>query len=188
MPSALSSVAFHCGCGSTAGEVRVGRNTGTHTRCHCTLCTRAMNHYSGPRTRAEGVELFQTTPDRISMLTGADTLVAVKVSPNDMIRWVAGCCDTVLFITPASVRSSLVGVVLDNVDDLRPFGPVVAESYVGTGTEKGRHRSGWRMASGAVRRGLRARLSGSWRDTIFFDPETGKPTVEPVLLPRSTGR
>ncbi len=188
MPSAMSSVAFHCTCGSTAGDIRVGRNTGTHTRCHCVLCNRAMSHYSGPRTRAEGVELFQTTPDKISMLQGADNLVAVKVSPNDMIRWVAGCCDTLLFITPVDVRSSLVGIVLENVDDMEPFGPVVADSYVGTGDEKGRHQKGWRIASGLVRRGLRARLNGTWKDTIFFDPDTGVPAVEPVLLPRSIRR
>ena len=93
-----------------------------------------------------------------------------------------------LFITPVDVRSSLVGIVLENVDDMEPFGPVVADSYVGTGDEKGRHQKGWRIASGLVSRGLRARLNGTWKDTIFFDPDTGVPAVEPVLLPRSIGR
>ena len=71
----------------------------------------------------------------------------------------------------------------------RPAAPaVVADSFVGTGTEKGRHRKGWRIASGVTRRAVRSQLNGAWKDTIFFDLDTGLPTVEPVLLPRSIGR
>lgn len=179
--------AFACRCGTVSGTLRVSRGSGTHVRCHCPLCDRAMRHYGFPANRRDGVDLFQTTPDTIDIARGADRLTPVRVSPGDMIRWVAGCCGTPLFVTPDRAIYAFVGVVLANFADSAAFGPVVAHCYVESPSGRLRHRNAPRLARDSISRGIRALFSGRWRRTPFFDPATGRPIRPARLLPRGAG-
>jgi len=180
MMAAGADIRFSCRCGKLSGALSgVRASEGTHVVCHCDYCRRANAAFGIPGTREAGVDLWQTTPDRIRIETGAEAMALMRLSSRGVFRWYAACCGTPMFNTMAGPRLPFVGVLVDRLDDPAPLGPVVAQGFVEGPDGKSRHVHGGRVVWRFLRRTARARLNGSWRKTPFFTMPDGTPVAPP---------
>lgn len=169
------------------GHLSTAPGSGLHLLCHCDSCVRAQRHFGEPATRSEGVGIFQTTPDRLQIDTGAGHLALATLSPKGLFRWYAKCCDTQLCATARTARFPFVGLLTTTLADAAPLGPARCEAFLPAPGGKVVHKGSLRMVSGLARRTIPALTSGRWRNTAFFDPTTGAPTAAPALLPKDAG-
>ena len=180
----IAPAKFSCSCGGLTGQIEAATpKSGTHLECYCKDCRAAQIFLGQPDPAPRGVHLFQTTPDRVTILTGADNLGLLRLSPNGLMRWYATCCNAPLFNTLASPRLPFVGVIVDRLKNPAQVGPVITHSFVpdpqgGRPRHKGATVMAWRF----LIRLIAARLSGHWRHTPFFDVKTGEPTAVPRIL------
>jgi len=105
-----------CRCGAVHVKLAVpARSAGTRVSCYCRDCqtaARLAGDAADILSPAGGTELWQTTPDRITLVSGAEKLEILRLSPKGLYRWTARCCDTPIFNTLARVQLPFVGVVL----------------------------------------------------------------------------
>ena len=114
----MPAIGFTCTCGAIAGTVDVpSPAAGNHLVCHCPDCRAATIHLGRPDPGADGTELWQTTPDRVTITRGADRLAIQQLSPKGLYRWYATCCATPMFNTLRSPRLAFVGLLADRLDD-----------------------------------------------------------------------
>lgn len=180
--AAGADIAFACRCGTVAGTLHgVRPSEGTRVTCHCNACARAMDLCGLGEEAAAGVDLWQTTPDRIEIASGADRLVPMRLSPKGLLRWTARCCDTPMFNTFAGPGMPFVGMLTRTLAESAPLGPVIAHGFVTGPGGRQRHRHGHRVVWRLLKRTLAARLSGRWKHTPFFDA-TGRPIQPPQLV------
>ncbi|WP_424984763.1 DUF6151 family protein [Microbulbifer sp. S227A] len=176
------STTLSCTCGKVRGRVRPATSrTGTHLICHCRDCRAVGRYLGGGDAGPDGVDLVQTSPDTIEFETGTEYLAILRLSPKGPLRWYASCCKTPMFNTLARPGLAFVTVLLDTADNPELFGPVVAQSFVPQPGGPPRHKNGGRMVFRALSRMIAARLSGRWRQTPFFDLQTGDP-IAPVRV------
>lgn len=176
---------FACRCGTVSGTLTgIRPGEGTHVICHCNACARAMALCGLQDEAAGGVDLWQTTPDRVTIATGRDRLVPVQLSPKGLYRWTARCCDTPMFNTFSGPGLPFVGVLTRNLADIAPLGPVIAHGFVTRAGGKQGHQHGGRVIWRMLKRTTAARLSRRWRSTPFFD-DSGAPIAAPELAPRA---
>lgn len=179
-----ADIHFACRCGTVTGTLRDVRPAeGTHLVCHCKSCARALALSGLAEDATDGVDLWQTTPDRIDIATGIDQLVPVRLSPKGIFRWTAQCCNTPMFNTLATPGIPFTGVLTRNLTDLAPLGPVIAHGFLAGPDGKQRHQNGNRVIWRMLKRTVAAKLSGRARQTPFFTSE-GDPIGAPVLAPR----
>jgi hypothetical protein len=184
--TAPRDVAFACVCGKLAGTVRgLSPGAGTHAECHCASCRAAEIYCHRPDPGQEGVGIFQTTPDRIEITQGAEHLAVFSFGPKNILRWYAGCCDMPLFNTTRSPKFSFVGIRTNCLSGTAALGPVVGHAFVPKPDGGTRHEGFLRFLTGTLARVARQRLSGRWRVTPFFDPETGEPTRPVHVIPKA---
>lgn len=180
--AAPRDIAFKCSCGGLTGTLRgVTPQSGTHAVCFCTSC-RAGEVYGGqPDPEPAPVRIFQTTPDLVQIVSGAEHLGVFSFGEKNLLRWQATCCGTPLFNTMRSAKMAFVGIRTNCLADTAPLGPVVARGFVpkqnGKMRHEGLHIMIWRM----VKRSTVARLSGRWKNNLFFDATTGNP-ARPVTV------
>ncbi len=176
------STAFSCSCGQLRGIVSpVSARFGTHAICHCRDCRAAALYLRQPDPAPNGVEIFQTTPDTVDIQSGGQHLGLLRLGPKGLLRWYATCCSSPLFNTFARPGVPFVGIIVDRLQDRDVLGPLVAHGFVpqpdGTSRHKGVATMVWRMLA----RVIAARLSGRWRQTPFFDIDTGAPVAEATI-------
>lgn len=175
----MATIGFSCSCGEVAGQVDVpSPSAGNHIVCHCPDCRASAIHLGQPDPGAEnGTELWQTAPDHVTILQGADRLAIQQLSPKGLYRWYASCCNTPLFSTLRKPRLAFVGLNANRLDDTAPLGPLIGHAFLPGGPGKTyRHEGFNRIGMRIARMMLAANLSGRWRQTPFFD-ETGKATA-----------
>lgn len=83
--------------------------------CYCKDCQTAAGLFGASDellSPGGGSEIWQTTPDRITIVGGAEQLEILRLSPRGLYRWHARCCDTPVFNTMSRVHLPFVGVVL----------------------------------------------------------------------------
>lgn len=88
---------------------------GTRVTCYCKDCQTAASlfgHADELLSPGGGSEIWQTTPDRVTIASGAEHLEILRLSPKGLFRWHARCCDTPIFNTMSRVAWPFVGVVL----------------------------------------------------------------------------
>lgn len=184
----MTELPVSCRCGALHGRLEVGRGTGTRIACHCDSCVRAQRHFGVAATHGAGVDLWQTTPDRLTIEAGLTHLALARLSPKGSFRWFAACCNSQIGITAGTARFPFVSLVTTCLRDTAPLGPVRAHAFVpqpGGGT---RTVGLGRMLRAMAARSLGALISGRWRRTPFFDVATGAPVAPPQLLPKDAGR
>ncbi len=170
---------FSCDCGILHG-VLVGANgsNGTRAECFCHDC-RAAEVYAGQPDPAPGpVQLYQSVPNRVRIDGGKDQLAAFAFGEKGPLRWQAQCCGATMFLTGRSPKLSFTSFRTDRLQDDSPLGPVRAQAFVRKENGKRGHRGLARFISGFAGRALAARVTGSWKQTPFFDTTTGKPVSD----------
>jgi hypothetical protein len=180
-----------CRCGELKGEVshpeRANRGV-----CYCKDC-RAFAHFLGDTgdilDEKGGTGVVATQPEHVRFTEGAEHLACVSLSANGLLRWYASCCNTPIGNTVRDYRVSFVTLVHTCLE--KPpgslegsFGPV--RMRVNTAGAKGEVAS-TPIATvlsvlGLMASMLRARFSGSYTRTPFFDPSTGAAVVPIKVL------
>ena len=121
-------VQLSCRCGQVALEVDIGPGSGTRVVCYCRDCRAAARLCPEPDallTREGGVDIWQTTPDRVTITRGAELLEILRLSPKGLLRWRATCCGTPVCNMLEKPDLPFVGMVL------RPGMPVDADAVFG---------------------------------------------------------
>jgi len=179
----MADVTLSCTCGSLTGTLKdVGPQCGTHIICHCDDCRAAHNHLGHKMPADEGIDLYQTSPDKIKIDKGGENLGVLRLSPKGLMRWYAKCCDTPMFNTLANPKMAFVGVQTAAMDETSNLPPVKGRFHRkgadGKVKQEGMMRAGGQLLS----RMAKARLSGRWKDTPFFDSDNWSPVTEPTVL------
>lgn len=173
---------FSCSCGQLAGHISPeARKSGLRLLCFCPDC-RANELYHKQPDPTAGVDLFQLAPHGITLTQGADQLRLMRLGPKGLFRWYAGCCGTPVANTLAKPQLAFVGLRSDLFDDTAALGRIRAKSHVIKPGKPPQNQGMMRMVIGIFSRMTTARLSGLWRETPFFDAQSGAPVAPPEVL------
>lgn len=145
--------------------------------CFCADCRAAQIYLSQPDPVLQGIALFQTTPDSIHFRQGQTALGLLRLSPKGLLRWYATCCNAPLFNTLASPKLPFATLHVARLSDPSVIGPVRARSFIPQPGKPPRHQGAAGMAVQLAIRMCASRVSGRWRQSPFFDCETGKPVA-----------
>ncbi len=129
-----------------------------------------------------GVDIWQTTQDRIRITHGADHLAALQLSPKGVYRWYARCCNTPLTTTLRFARLPLAGFLAARFDDPAALGPTRFQVFMKQPDGSYKHQGFNRIGARVVRMMIAANLSGRWRNSPFF--KENAPIAPPTLLSR----
>lgn len=179
---------FSCRCGALTGRVApAGPGHGSRLLCYCKDCRAAAIHLgAGGLVRTSGgVDLYQTRPDRVRLISGTEHLACLRLSPKGMLRWYASCCNTPLANTMPTRNPPFVSLSCAVVKDAGVLGPVVAHlntasAKAGTGAPT-RDTGMARMVLALLGRALGAYLSGNSKVSPFFTSK-GAPIVTPHVI------
>ena len=171
---------FDCDCGGISGYIDAVPPVGaTHLACHCDDCLTAQVAMGQGYPGKGGVALVQTSPDRIHFTRGHDRLALLRLSPNGLFRWYAGCCGVPLFNTAPRRGIPFASLHAARTASPEDLGPVRAH------LNAGRDTGGlWRVIPGILLRTLTARLAGRWKRSPFFD-DAGAPVAGAKVLTRA---
>lgn len=150
--------------------------------CYCRDCRAANRYFGQPDPAPDGVEVYQTTADSVSFETGLESLGLLQLGPKGVLRWYATCCNAPLVNTLRNPKLSFATMIVDRLNDPDAIGPIVVRSFVPQPGGPPKHQGAATLAWRVFTRLGAARLSGRWRQTPFFDVDTGKPVVEPKIL------
>lgn len=132
---------------------------------------------------------MQILPRNITLTQGTEVLACIRLTPQGLLRWYAGCCNTPIGNTLATPRISFIGLVhncLENPD--RPldeaFGPVRAWLHTKSAQGEPKPRLAGLGTSIAwfMTNTLKARFNGGYKITPFFHSDTGAPVASPRVL------
>jgi hypothetical protein len=182
---------LQCNCGTLKGYVshpeRVNR-----VICYCIDC-RAFAHFVGrPGEILDskgGTDVVQTIPAYVTFTEGQNVLACMRLSPKGLLRWYTSCCNTPIGNTLADFRFSFIGLIHSCLKDPdrtldESFGPVRMWSFT-KGAKAPVRSHPLATITGIVRfmaMMLRARISGDYKRTPLFVPETGAPVASPRIL------
>lgn len=186
MPSDINAT---CKCGQL--HLRLSDATpknGNHGLCYCTDCQAFARHLGQLGTATDdqgGTEIFQTQPARVEIVSGQDQLAVLQLAPKGLYRWYARCCNTAICNTMGKPTISFVGILVANMDTSpEALGPInfrykreqaLSEVVAPSGSMA-------RFVMRTVGTIVKERLSGRWKQTPFFDIETGRSVVKPRVL------
>ena len=187
-----------CSCGALQGVAQgVSGKRGNHAICYCDDC-QAFAHFLG---RAQeildphgGTEIFQMSPARLVIETGADRLACMRLTPRGLFRWYVACCNTPIANTLPTNKVPFVGLIHLCVQ--RPpedpslqaaLGPIRARVHrrFARGDPTALPASTDSLPFMLLRFAgllLMWRLRGDHRRTPFFEPNTGKAVAVPRVL------
>ncbi len=178
-----SDLAFACNCGALSGHIKAaGVSSGTHAECFCHDCRAAQLYFKQPDPAPGPVDVLQTSPEYIVFETGAEHLALMQLSPKGMLRWYAKCCNAPLATTTRTPKFPFAGFIGKRLQHPEKLGPVVTRGFVPGPGGKQSHQGLRHAVVGLLSRVAKSRLSGRWKDTPFFDVNTGAPVVSPVIL------
>jgi hypothetical protein len=180
---------FSCACGALSGHIEAASvKQGTRLRCHCTDCRAVELYHGAPDPKGSGVDLLQLNPDMVVIDRGADQLHLLQLSPKGLYRWYSGCCGTPLFNGLRNPRLPFIAVRTALFSEPDRLGRVVAEAFIPQPGKPPRHKGAARMTMKLASRMISAWVSGRWRQTAFFDGQSGRPVAEPHVLSKAERR
>ena len=183
-------VDLSCRCGRVTLGFNVGPGSGTRVVCYCRDCRAAARLCPEPEallTPQGGVDIWQTTPDHVTIRQGAEHLEILRLSPRGLLRWRATCCGTPMCNMLEKPGLPFVGMVLrpgmpEHADRL--LGPAAAHVYTASapaGRGAPARDAGFGKAGfGVLSRMLSTKLAGRGRITPFRRAD-GTP-IAPVRL------
>ena len=189
-------IPVRCSCGRFEGVARdVTPKAGNHPTCYCDDC-QSFQHFLGQADRVlnenGGTTIFQMSPGRIRITSGAEYLACMSLKPGGLVRWYASCCNTPFANTLGSPALPFAGVITVCF----PEGDQAVASALGPvkGGVHGRFAIGDRskldahdkapvsLVFGFIGKMIRWRLRGDHKKGPFFDPDTGNLRVTPKVL------
>lgn len=174
------TVTWRCSCGALEARIRLG--DGTRITCFCRFCRASARMLNHPEMldASGGSDLYQTTPDRIEIASGAERLAAIRISSKGPLRWYASCCGTPFANTLATRAVPFASISVPPMEPKEALpdrmGVVFAEQA--DPAIESRNMSGLALGLGLAGRSLKAWAAGKHRLTPFFDAE-GRPVAEP---------
>ena len=85
-----------------------------------------------------------------------------------------------------TAKLPFAGVIVGRVaGGASALGPVTTRGFVPQPNGKQKHENPGPAIFGLLRRAVGSRLSGRWKNTPFFDRETGKPVVTPTVISKT---
>ena len=168
----MKPIPFSCRCGAVRGAL--DPSDGVHVRCFCASCRGAARLAGAPDPGAEGVPLFQTTPDRMRFDAGRERLEPFRFFRRSTVRrWRAGCCGDVMFSSGDSARWPIAGPVDRILSDPAPLGPERTQAFLPPRRPGGRarHEGLGHLIRQLVRRTAAAQLRRAWRSDPLAGPD-----------------
>ena len=107
------------------------------------------------------------------------------MSPKGILRWQAECCGAILFNTVRNPKISFATLRTDRLQDGTRIGPLIAQTFIRDANGKQKHKGLATLIWRSVKRVGKARLTGSWKSTPFFDTTTMQPIRNPYVLSKS---
>ncbi|MDU8926364.1 DUF6151 family protein [Alisedimentitalea sp. MJ-SS2] len=177
----MPKIGLSCACGKLQGRLDVpSPRAGNHITCHCADCRAAAIHLGQPDP-GDGVALWQTTVDHLTITQGAEHLALMQLSGKGLYRWYASCCGVPLFNSPRPPRTAFVGIMANRLSNTTALGPLIGRVHVpgenGKSGHEGAPRIMWRILS----KMLAANLTGRWRKTPLFNDD-GTTVTAPMIL------
>jgi hypothetical protein len=181
---------IRCRCGTMRGYVD-DLATATRGVCYCKDC-QAFARFLGDGGILDeqgGTEVVQTLAPRVNLTDGIEALACVRLTPKGLYRWYARCCNTPIGNTPPNYKIAYVGLVHNCLESngrslAAAFGPI--RMRVNTRSAFGESKPKAVGLVSAIARIARevigARVSGAYKRTPFFSPESGQPVVVPRVL------
>jgi hypothetical protein len=183
-----------CKCGILRGIVahpeRVNRAI-----CYCRDCqafARFLGRAGDVLDSSGGTDVIQTIPAHLTFTQGQQQLACMRLTEKGLVRWYSRCCNTPIGNTSADFRVSFIGLIHNcleshekSLDD--SFGPVRMWSFT-KGAKKPVKSRTPTMIAGILRligMVIRARVSGAYKQTPLFSPDTGAPVAVPKILSSS---
>jgi hypothetical protein len=186
---------IECQCGKLSGIARTDGLKGSRAVCLCDDC-QSYAHYLG---RAKeildqygGTDVFPMTPASLKITAGIENLKCMRLSPNGMYRWYAGCCNFPIGNTMNSDAIPYVGMVhnilekKNNAEILtQEYGPI--QEYI-----QGKfgipplpantsQKVSLKFMFKVIRFILRAKLKKEATPSPFFDDQH-RPLVAPIVI------
>jgi hypothetical protein len=184
----MADLPFSCQCGEIKGTLHsASPSSGNHVRCYCSACRAAVIYTTGQDVEDRGVELFQTTPDKITFQQGQANLAVFSFTPERLLRFRASCCGVQMFTTLSKPKIAMAAIMTNLLQDKTAIGPVASQSFIPQPDGTTKHSSIARLYGGTIWRALVARVTGRWKKTPFFDVQTGQPVAE-VYVPTAQER
>ena len=186
-----NSHTIQCTCGQIRGLL-TSTTPSNRCVCYCDDCQAFARHLKahGALDERGGTEVIHVPPANLQFTQGAEKLACLRLTDAGMLRWYAACCNTPIGNTLANPRMSFVGLVHtclvgDAQARQASFGPVTMVVGVKSalGDDNKPHTAG--LVSGMAKTMamiFKARLSGAYRRSPFFNPETGTPVAKPKVL------
>ena len=179
----MPDLTFSCTCGQVRGTVKgAGPGTGTALVCCCRYCRAAEVYLDQDDPGGDGVNIFQTTADRVEISAGQERLDAFSFSDRGLVRWYARCCKAPLFNTPRSARWGMVSVMADRIDGAEELGPIRAVLYEPQESGKRKTTGAVRAVAGLLKRTAKMQITGGWKNSPLFG-KSGRPVVKIAVLP-----
>jgi hypothetical protein len=180
-----------CQCGAVQGVVNVSM-TLSRGICYCKDC-QSFAHFLGKEkeilNELGGTDVVPASPRSVTFTQGKESLACMQLSPKGLLRWYARCCNTPIGNTWRNNKMAYVGLIHTCLEQSgmsldQSFGPVCmqvnpqsakgAVKIKSKGTLSALTSWAWMM--------LRERISGTYRQSPFFDSNTDQPVVAPVVL------
>jgi hypothetical protein len=184
---------IQCECGKFRAQLeKFPRNTPGRLACYCDDC-QTYAHYLDRvdlLDAAGGTEVVPVYPVDMKILEGRDVIKCVRLSPNGLYRWYAGCCNTPVAATrPGFPWLGLVHRVYGVKDPGyldRTLGPVksrimgrFAQGTPPSGTAAKIDFKGFLTVFPFLFKGV---LTGKSRHSPFFEHDGRTPIVAPIVV------
>jgi hypothetical protein len=185
---------LQCRCGTIRGVVNDPRDS-NRVVCYCNDC-QAFAFFLGWEKEAlderGGSDVIQVPPKNITFTQGIEALACMRLTDKGLLRWYASCCKTPIGNTLHNPKFAFVGLVHSCLDGAGPplndsFGPVRGWVFTkrARGNPKPKQAGIGSSAAWFIRAILKARLTGDYKRTPFFLPNTATPIVTPRPLTRT---
>ncbi len=180
-----------CQCGKLKGYVVCNKQENRGI-CYCTDCqafAKYLRQESAVLNNAAGTEIVQTLAEFVHFTEGKEALACIKLTEKGLLRWYSDCCKTPIANTPDNFNVAFVGLVHNCLENHgqpieQSFGKVKMAAFTESATGDPKPKSyGVPLAMIKIMaKLLKARISGSYKRTPFFDSQTGKPVIAPKVL------
>src|SRR5262245_19575480 len=101
---------LHCRCGTIKRSINDPRSA-NHAICYCRDC-QAFAHFLGREKdildERVGSDIVQILPKNLAFTQGSEALACMRLTPQGMLRWYAGCCNTPIGNTLATPKLSFI--------------------------------------------------------------------------------